>query len=84
MTAGGPGDHPLSDVLNYGIEVYGAATDELLVRLGQLLSRRELEAFWEAEIGWGCDPEVANRKLSEKLKWAKARAKKSGWDTNET
>ncbi|HKJ50682.1 MAG TPA: hypothetical protein VKB27_04225 [Gammaproteobacteria bacterium] len=61
MTAGGPGDHPLSDVLNYGVEVYGADTDELLVKLGQLLSRGELENFWETEIGWDCDSAVAHR-----------------------
>ena len=82
MTAGGPGDHPLSDVLNYGVEVYGADTDALLVKLGSLLSRRELEIFWETEIGWNCDSAVAQRKFSEKLKWAEARAKNSGWETN--
>ena len=82
MTAGGPGDHPLSDVLNYGLEVYGAETDELLVQLAQLLSGRELEIFWETELGWDSNRQVAHQKISEKLKWAKVRAKNSGWETN--
>jgi hypothetical protein len=82
MTAGGPGDHPLSDVLNYGVEVYGADADALLVKLAQLLSRRELEIFWESEIGWDCGKQLARQKFSEKLAWARARARTSGWETN--
>jgi len=84
MAAGGPGDHPLSDVLNYGIEVYGVDADKLLEKLGQLLSKRELDIFWETEIGWECDKEVAYQKFSKKLKWAEDRAKNSGWETNDT
>ena len=32
MTSGGPGDHPLSDVIHYGLEVYGEEADKLLSR----------------------------------------------------
>ena len=84
MAAGGPGDHPLSDVLNYGIEVYGVEADNLLKKLGSLLSTRELNIFWETEIGWQCDKDIAHRKFSEKLQWAEERARDSGWEINDT
>ena len=70
----------MSDVLNYGMGVYGADADGLLLKLGSLLSGRELEVFWETEIGWECDKAVALRKFSEKLNWAETRAKESGWE----
>lgn len=84
MVAGGPGDHPLIDVLNNDIEVYGVETDKLLKRLGELLSKRELDEFWDREIGFKCDKSVAHHKFSVKVNWAEERAKNSGWETNDT
>ena len=51
MTAGGPGDHPLTDVINYDIEMYGKEADQLLKILESLVSPRELWEWWEKEIG---------------------------------
>lgn len=83
MTSGGPGDHPLSDVIHYGLEVYGEEADKLLRRLGTLLSRRELEEFWNEEIGFNCKSNIAHRVLLEKVGWAEERARKSGWETDD-
>ena len=84
MSAGRPGDHPLTDVLSYGLEVYGKETDDLLKKLGELLSKRELDEFWEMEIGFDCEPKKAHEKFMEKVIWAEDRAKKSGWESNDT
>ncbi|PKP17952.1 MAG: hypothetical protein CVU07_03005 [Bacteroidetes bacterium HGW-Bacteroidetes-23] len=46
MTAGGPGDHPLSDILNYNIEVFGKECDDLIKEISRYTSREEmLEIF---------------------------------------
>ena len=80
MAAGGPGDHPISDVLRYGIEVYGQRGDSQLKELSQLLPDRELYDWWDADIGWQCEPEVATEKIAQRLGKARQRAKDSGWE----
>ena len=80
MAAGGPGDHPLSDILQYHIEVYGPEADALLKKLATLLSRRELWEWWEKEIGWDCKPQSALAKISRQLECAETRARDSGWE----
>ena len=80
MSAGGPGDHPLSDVIQYDVEVYGPEADALLKKLAPLMSRRELWEWWEKEIGWDCKPQDALTKIKEQLKAAETRAKDSGWE----
>ena len=30
MSAGGPGDHPLTDIINHEMDVYGREADDLL------------------------------------------------------
>ena len=80
MAAGGPGDHPITDILNYNIEVYGKSTDSSLMKLSKLLSRQELYKFWESEVGFQCEANLASEKIQEKLTWATERAKENGWE----
>lgn len=80
MSAGGPGDHPLTDVLHYGIEIYGPEADALLKKLAPFMSRRELWRWWEQEIGWDCKPQDALPKIKKQLKVAEKRARDSGWE----
>ena len=80
MSSGGPNDHPISDILTYNLEVYGKQTDKQFKELAALLSKKELEDFWTAEIGWQSSKDNAAKKILEKLEWAKARAKNSGWE----
>jgi hypothetical protein len=56
MPNGKPGDHPLSDIFLHKIEVYGPEADELMRKIGALCSHRELEEWWEREIGWSKKP----------------------------
>ena len=80
MAAGGPGDHPLSDIVRYNIPVYGPEADGAIRELSRLLSPRELDEWWETEIAWHCDPTTAFKCSSTKLVWARCRAKQSGWE----
>ncbi len=57
MPAGGPGDHPLTDVINFNLEVYGNEADEILKKIDPLMSPRELHEWWQKEIGLNCSPE---------------------------
>ena len=80
MAAGGPGDHPLSDILNYDIEVYGKEADELLKKIAPLMTRQELWEWWEKEIGWECASEIVLHKFKQQLRAVETRAKNSGWE----
>ena len=80
MASGGPGDHPLSDVIFYDMEIYGKEADSLLKSLESLLSRRELWDWWEQEIGWSCSRADALGKIKHKFLLARTRAKSQGWE----
>lgn len=84
MAAGRPGDHPLTDVLSSGLEIYGKEANEFLKKLGELLSKREINDFREQEIGFVCDRKKAHERFLEKVSWAEGRAKQSGWESNAT
>lgn len=46
MAAGGPGDHPLSDILDYNLEVYGRECDDLIREISKYASQEDmLETF---------------------------------------
>ena len=50
MPNGKPGDHPLNDILEHGIEIYGEEADELIRGISEFSSRHELYEWWKAEI----------------------------------
>jgi len=78
---GKPGDHPLTDILVHKHDVYGREADELIRKIGRLCSRRELDEWWEREIGWSKDPALALRKARTRHLELVKRAKESGWET---
>jgi hypothetical protein len=80
MANGKPGDHPFADILGHKIEVYGEKADELIRRIGSLSSRRELDEWWEKEIGWTCNPVKALERAKAKYDQLLERAKNSGWE----
>jgi len=80
MAAGGPGDHPLTDIIYYKLDTYGPEVDSLIRELAPLLSTRELWEWWEKEIGWKCTPEIALEKTKAKFAFAQKRANESGWE----
>ena len=81
MANGTKGDHPLTDILFHKIEVYGPEADDLIRRIGQLCSRRELDDWWEREIGWSHDRELALRKARTRHEELLKRAQEDGWET---
>ena len=42
MAAGGPGNHPLSDIVDYKLDVYNAECDELIRQISKLVSMNQL------------------------------------------
>ncbi len=81
MAAGGPGDHPITDLLHWNLRVYGSVPDQEFRQLASLLSRRELDEWWSNSIGWEITTSDAAEKIHAKLLWAQARAKENGWES---
>ena len=80
MPNGKPGDHPLTDLFTHKLEVYGQEADELIRKIGALSSGRELDEWWEREIGWTSDRELVLRKARARYEELAKRARESGWE----
>lgn len=80
MAAGGPGDHPILDIVNYQIDFYGKEASGLIREMAKLMSQRELFEWWQSELRYDSPQEDVVLKTKTKLKWAVDRAKKSGWE----
>jgi hypothetical protein len=78
---GKPGDHPLTDLLAHKLEVYGHETDDLIRKIAALCSPRELDDWWQREIGWSKDLEMIHGKASARYAELLKRAKENGWET---
>jgi len=81
MANGKPGDHPLTDILQWKHEVYGAEADELIRKISSLSSNRELDEWWEKEIGWDCKPNKVLIKANKFYEELQKRAEESGWES---
>lgn len=81
MPNGKPGDHPLTDILVHRLKVYGQEADELIRKIAELCSRRELDEWWEKEIGWSPQHDLVVRKARTRFDELFERAKRSGWET---
>lgn len=81
------GDHPLTDIRNHGVEVYGEEADALIRKIAGLSGDRELDEWWEREIGWhglSVDREtreMALRKARARHQELLERARERGWET---
>jgi hypothetical protein len=80
MANGKPGDHPLTDVLGHRLEVYGRETDDLIRKIADLCSPRELDEWWQREIGWSEDRPLALQKARTRYEELLERARQSGWE----
>jgi hypothetical protein len=83
MANGKPGDHPLTDILAYGQEVYGREADELIRKIAPLCSARELDEWWQREIGWFQDRGAALEKARARYDELRTRAGASGWEASD-
>jgi hypothetical protein len=73
-------DHPLTDILLHGIEVYGVEADSLIRKVGELCSRNELYDWWESAIGWNARPDIALQKAKARYDELMKRAHDGGWE----
>ena len=80
MPAGGVGDHPLTDIVFHKVEVYGSVADELIRKIADLCSRRELEEWWDREIAWSGDAIFVLGKARLRLDELRIRANTNGWE----
>jgi len=78
MANGKPGDHPITDILYWKLQVYSAETDALIRSIATLCSSNELYAWWNEEIGWGGDAALAEQKSRVRYDELLMRAKQSG------
>jgi hypothetical protein len=74
------GDHPLTDILIHHAEVYGPDADDLIRKIAALSSRRELDQWWEREIGWRPEPSSVLPTVQTHYARLLKRAKDGGWE----
>jgi hypothetical protein len=74
-----PGDHPLTDILVYGREVYGPEADDLIRGISEFSSKYELHEWWNREINWSTDRDEVQRKAQARFEELFQRSNMSGW-----
>lgn len=83
MAAGGPGDHPLTDIVNFNLKVYNSECDELVREISKLVSRHELYEMFDWFDNFSATEIQLERfeiELKEKLEKLKEKAKSNGWE----
>ncbi len=81
MAAGGPGDHPLSDILNFNMEVYGEKCDNLIRQISRYV---DINTMYEM-IDWFDnshlrDTEKFEIMLKDVLQELEQKAKSNGFE----
>jgi hypothetical protein len=81
MASGGPGDHPLTDILHYKLPVFSEEIDALVVEVAKYLPRDRLEKL----VNWFSPPEPQEfRDLLESMAAdLKAEARARGWEVED-
>ncbi len=85
MAAGGPGDHPLTDILNFNLDVYNKECDELIKQISKFVSRHKLYEMFDWLDNFSATEnqlKELERNLIQKLEELKAEARINGWETN--
>jgi hypothetical protein len=83
MAAGGPGDHPLTDIINFNLNVYNKECDELIRQISKYTSINQLyemfnwfDNFYITELQLKEFEITLKLKLDELIK----NAKDNGWE----
>ena len=83
MAAGGPGDHPLTDILLYNMEVYGKICDDLIKEISKFISRDKMFEMFD----WFGNHSVKKvqlkkfeKELIDRLQVLKKQALENGWE----
>jgi len=77
---GKKGDHPLTDIVEHELEVYGREADALIRKIAALCSPRELNEWWDREIDWSKDRDLVLRKVQSRYEELLKRARDNGWE----
>lgn len=80
---GKPGDHPVRDVCDYGLEIYGAEADGLIRKIAGLSNYEELYEWWESEIGWHANRDEARIQAQTRYQTLLQRVRERGWETDQ-
>ena len=80
MPPGAIGDHPLTDILAYNVDVYGAEASNLIRKIRDLSSINELDEWWDKEIGWKASSELALEKSKSRYEELLKRGEDQGWE----
>jgi hypothetical protein len=79
MANGHKGDHPITDIFVHGLETYGKEADDLIRKIGEL-APLEVHSWWDAEIGWKGDSELALQKAKARYAELSQRAARNNSD----
>lgn len=83
MAAGGPGDHPLTDIVRFNLNVYNRSCDNLVREISKYVSLRDLfEMFDWIDNFSATDKQLEKfeKELRLKLSLLKKQAADSGWE----
>lgn len=83
MAAGGPTDHPLTDIVRYNLEVYNKTCDGLVREISKYVSLQDLFEMFDWFDNFSAsksDLEKFEIQLNEKLAELKNEAHKNGWE----
>jgi hypothetical protein len=83
MAAGGPGDHPLTDIVSYNLDIYNKNCDSLIREISKFVSLNNLFEMYDW-FGIQSPQNSQNDKfeieLREKLQELREKAKNDGWE----
>ncbi|MEO7977393.1 hypothetical protein [Flavobacterium sp.] len=78
MAAGGPGDHPLKDILHFDMNVYDTECDNLIRELAKYVPENILYQSIDLSTAFNIDETILidlKKELLEKLNFEKNKAK---------
>lgn len=79
MNMGGPGDHPITDILVYKLPVFSSKVDGLIQEISKYMPGYQLDKL----INWFSPPslEEMEKIFSKKLEELRKEAVNRGWET---
>lgn len=83
MAAGGPGDHPLTDIVKFNLDVYNKTCDSLVREISKFISLYDLSEMFD---WFDISPDSKSKledfeaQLKVKLQELKKKANNDGWE----